>query len=277
MAFDLGDIAPLTVEIKDSAGVLANATGVILTITLPDGTTVTPAVSNPTVGRYQVDYPTVQSGRHLARWVATGVNSSAYVDIFDVRPATPPLLVSLKDTKEQLNKIATIDDGELRRLIESATAAVERHLDKTVVRRTIVEKRDLGIPQPHAAPGILQSFTLTSKPVISLTSIVAVDAGLTWNTANMTVNDYGVVRVLAGAVVWGPVVITYQAGLTVVPAEYGEAAAIIIQHIWENTQRGRKGSPRAGLDTPGAGFTSFGYSIPNAALELLGPAISGIA
>src|SRR5207302_7041135 len=124
------------------------------------------------------------------------------------------------------------------------------------------------------APGILQSFTLTTKPVISLTSIVAADGGLTWNTANMTVSDYGVVRVLAGAVVWGPVVMTYQAGLTVVPAEYSLAARIIVQHLWQNTQRGQKGSVRPGLDTPGPPSS---YSIPYAALELLGPQISGIA
>lgn len=277
MAFDLGDVVPLTVEIKDASGALANAGSVVLTITLPDGTTSTPAVSNLSTGRYQVDFPTTQSGRHQARWVASGVNASAYVDIFDVRPAAPPLLVSLKDTKEQLNKIAAIDDEELRRLIESATAAVERHLDKAVVRRTVVEERDMGNVSARAWPGILQSFTLTTKPVISITSIVAAAGGLTWNPADMHVTENGIVRVLTGAVVWGPVVFTYEAGMTVVPAEYGQAAAIIIQHIWENTQRGRKGSPRSGLETPGAGFTSFGYSIPNAALELLGPSISGIA
>jgi hypothetical protein len=277
MAFDLADIVPLTVNIRDSAGALADAGAVTLTIGEPDGTTVTPAVTHSGTGVYQVDYAPTMPGRHTVTWVATGVNSCGFSDVFDVRAAAPPYLVSLADVKEQLNKIATIDDEELRRLVEAATAAVERHLDKAVVRRTVVEKRDLGIPNTHAAPGILQSFVLSTKPVLSLTSVVAADGGLTWSPANMSVTEGGVVRVLAGSVVWGPVTFTYEAGMTLIPAEYGKAAEIIVQHIWQDTQRGQKGSPRAGLDTPGAGFTSFAYSIPNKALELLGPTISGIA
>lgn len=281
MAYDVGDTLPIAADVKDAAGALANAQTVALTITLPDLTTVTPTVTNPpaSTGHYGYDYPTTQAGPHRVRWLFTFVGglTTSHTEQYDVRPATPAYLISVADAKQQLGKTSTADDEELRVYVEAATVAVERHLDKAVVRRTVVERRDLGIPHPQAAPGILQAFTLATKPVISLTSIVAADAGLTWNTANMTVNDYGVVRVLAGSVVWGPVVITYQAGMTVVPAEYGLAARIIVQHIWQNTQRGQKGSPRPGLETPGAGFTSFGYSIPNAALELLGPPISGIA
>jgi hypothetical protein len=47
MPYDIGDSVSLAWDVKDSAGVLANATTVTLTVTLPDGTTATPAVTNP--------------------------------------------------------------------------------------------------------------------------------------------------------------------------------------------------------------------------------------
>jgi hypothetical protein len=100
---DLGDVVPLTVQIRDANGVLANATAVTLTITLPDGTTISPAPANPSVGLYQVDYVTVMEGRHIVRWVATGNNASAYTDSFDVRPVNPPLILSLSAAKAAIN------------------------------------------------------------------------------------------------------------------------------------------------------------------------------
>lgn len=277
MAFDLADVVPLTVTIYDAAGDPADGGTVVLTIGLPDGTTVTPAVTHSGVGVYQVDYPPAMPGRHTVSWVCTGLNASGYSGMFDVRPAAPPYLVSLADAKLQLNITNTTDDEELRRVVESATAAVERHLDMAVIRRTVVEKRNLGNPPVSRDPGVLQAFTVTKKPILSLTSIVAADGGLTWNVADMRGTDAGVIEVLNGAIVWGPVRITYVAGMQEIPANYAEAAEIIIQHLWQ-TQRGSTGGARpGGLDTSGLGFTGFGYSIPNAALELLGERVGGIA
>ncbi len=277
MAFDLADVVPLTVTIRDADGAPADGGSVVLTIELPDGTAATPTVNHAGVGQYQVDYVPTMAGRHLARWVCTGLNASGYTDTFDVRPASPPYLVSLADAKKQLNMTTTTDDEELREIIEAATAAVERHLDKVVVRRTVVERRNLGNPATSSLPGVLQQIALAARPVISITSVVSADGATSWNPANMRVTDAGVVEVLSGSLVWGPVDWTLVAGMQVIPANYTKAAAIILQHLWD-TQRGSQGGAHpAGLDTPGAGFTSFGYSIPNRALELLGPAISGIA
>jgi hypothetical protein len=278
MAVDLGDVIRLNFTNLSPAGAPVTAGVMGVTVTLPDlTTTVVTPVTPDTTGVYHYDYQTVQPGRHSVRWLGTGANPGAHADVFDVRPASPPYLVSLSDAKQQLNMKATGDDEELRKVVESATAAVERHLDMAVIRRTVVEKRNLGNPGVSRNPGVLQTFTVTKKPVISLTSVVAADGGLTWNVANMRATDAGVVEVLNGAVVWGPVVLTYVAGLAEIPANYTEAAEIIIQHLWD-TQRGSKGGAHVGgLDTPGAGFTSFGFAIPNRAMELLGPPVSGIA
>lgn len=277
MAYDLADVVPLTITIRDSSGAPADGGTVVLAIERPDGTTATPAVTHAGLGVYQVDYVPTMAGRHVAQWVCTGANASGYTDVFDVRRAAPPYLVSLADTKKQLNMTGTADDEEVRGVIEAATGVVERHLDMAVVRRTVVERRTLGNPTVSSSPGVLQRIALTTKPILSITSVVSADGATTWNPADMRVTDAGVIEVLAGSVVWGPVDFTNIVGMQVIPANYTKAAEIIIQHLWD-TQRGSKGSAHAGgLDTPGAGFTSFGYAIPNRALELLGPSISGIA
>lgn len=278
MAYDLGDLAALTVTIRTANGIPTNAGTVTLTITLPDGTVTSPSVANPPAqaGVYTYDYPTIQSGRHVYRWTSASPQA-AHVDVFDIRPAAPPYLVSLADAKRQLGMSSTTDDEELRSVVEAATAVVERHLDMAVIRRTVVERRNLGNPSVSRSPGVLQRISLAKKPVASLTSVVAAVGGNTWNVADMRVTDAGVVEVLQGAVVWGPVVWTYVAGMQEIPANYTKAGEYIVQHMWD-TKRGAKGSARAGgLDTPGQGFTSFGYAIPNRALELLGPSVSGIA
>lgn len=276
MSYDLADLVPLTVTTHDVNGNPADGGTVVLTITLPDNTTVTPAVTHSGTGVYQVDYPPTMAGRHVASWAGTGINQSGYVEVFDVRSATPPYLVSLTDTKRQLGITATTSDEELRSYIEAATAAVERHLDKAVVRRTVVEKRDLGMPPVYGAPGILQHFTLAKIPVLSLTSIVSENGTLTWSPSDMRVGPDGVVKVLRGAIVWGPVIFTYEAGMTLIPADYSLAAEYIIQHLWE-TKRGSRGVPRAGGMDMAPGVGSAGYAIPNRALELLGPGPGGFA
>jgi hypothetical protein len=106
---------------------------------------------------------------------------------------------------------------------------------------------------------------------LSLTSVATVDGDTTWDVADLFVEpNSGVVSVLTGPSLSGQLKVTYVAGMTSIPANYREATEIIAQHLWD-AKRGTKGSPfPGGLDTPGAGITSFGYSIPNRAKELLG-------
>jgi hypothetical protein len=246
---------------------LVNPTTVTLTITLPDNTTivVTP-VSPVSTGMYQYDYQTVQAGRHSGRWVGTGSNPGAYVELFDVRPAVPAYIVSLADIKQQLNMTSTADDEELRAFLEAATGVIETYLGRAVVRRSFTEE--------HAVYGeILLNWT----PVISLTSVVSVDGTTTWNTADLHVSTSGVVTAKAGATaLQGDISVTYTAGAPVVPANWALAARIIVQHLWD-TQRGKSGATHAGgLDTPGAGFTRYGFAIPNRAKELLTGGLAGV-
>jgi hypothetical protein len=258
---DLGDVVPLTVEIRDAAGVLAAAGAITLTVTLPDGTVATPSVSNPSTGRYQVDYPTTQVGRHTARWVATGANSSAYVDVFDVRPADPGYIISLAAAKAALNIPATStgDDEEIRALIEAVTAVVEDYRKEAVVRRTVVER--------ISARGS-SSILLKTAPVISVTSVAS--GSTTWT--GLTVDpDLGEVS-SAGAPFTGDLTVTYVAGRAVIPANFVEAAKVIVKHLWAVQQTPGMGSRVMGVggDDISAGIAGLGFALPNRAAELLG-------
>lgn len=277
MAYDLGDtVTDMWGEVRDAAGALTTAATAALTVTKPDLTEETVTVTNPSTGVYGADYVPTVEGIHRW-WLHTTGPATAKTGSFHVNPVLDASIVSLSDAKTQLNITDNSDDEELRRICAAATAAVERHLDMVVAPRVITERRDLGNPATSATPGLLQKFTLTRKPVLALTSVQSADGGTTWNTADMRVTPAGVVEVRTGAVVWGPVDFVYRAGTPVIAAEHTEAAEIIIQHIWQ-TQRGTQGGPRpGGMDTSGLGFTSYGYAIPNAALELLGDRIGGLA
>jgi hypothetical protein len=264
VALDLGDTVPnLAVTVTDANGALA-AASVVLTIGLPDGTTTNPTVTNPSLGRYEATYQTVQAGRHTVRWVATGANASAYADSFDVRSATPDYILSLEDAKAQLNIDSTVADEELRPFIEATTAIVERETGKAIVRRTVSAEL-------HQLSYGKTSLFLRQRPVVSVTSIASLDGLTTWSPSNWYLNgDWGQLIWKSGPYLYGDVLFGYVPGMAVIPANYTRAAAIIIQHLWE-TQRGTMGNRRFGGQELDRALTGMGYAIPNRAKELLGP------
>jgi len=276
VAFDVGDTVPLTIEVRDAAGALTVASGVVLTLTLPDATTSTPAVSTPSTGRYQADYVPAVPGRYLARWVSTAP-ATAYVDQFDVRPTAPAYIVSMADAKRHLNMSATstVDDEELRAWIEATTEVVEDLAGRKVPRQTVVDTRLFECP--------VGRFALQA-PVISLTSIVDMDGFLTWSPAQFNLDgETGIVTVLAtGLPVQGLVQITYVAGYQLVPAKFAGAAKSILRHLWES-QRAQIGGGRhtqfgiARSSSEEDTVMVAGYAVPRAAAELIGTALPGIA
>lgn len=287
MSLDIGDLVPLTVTVRDATGNPVNATTVTLTITLPDGTTVTPTVANPpsSTGVYLYDYPAVQAGHHSLRWTSTGP-SAAYSDAFDVSVALPQYLVSLADMKNQLRITGTSDDEQLRRFIEAATTAVERIRGEAAVKRTVTEEhrfpdwfRGLGQVTPNMSTATYQrrAMALNVSPVVSLTSVARVDGTMTWDVSLLHVEQVsGVVDVLFGPAFAGLITVTYVAGYQVIPAEFGLAASFIVEHLWQ-TRRGAKGGPRpGGMET--SMVPGIGYAIPNQAIEVLGgPGLPGFA
>jgi hypothetical protein len=268
---DLGSVYQVAVDVLNASGTLTDPSSATLTITLPDGSTLTPAVPLPstTAGKVRVDYVTTQVGRHAWRMV-TSNPTTAYSDVFDVRPAVPAGIVSLADARAQLNMgpAETADDEELRGFIGAATGAVERALGRAVVRRTVVERHDFC--------GSVSDLLLRQVPVLSLASVVSADGSMTWSIPNLRVdNATGLVTVTAGTSFTGALDATYQAGYAIIPDNYRLAGQIIIQHLWE-TQRGTMGVQLGGGDVDMA-LASRGFAIPRRALELLSAQLPGVA
>lgn len=268
MPFDLGDTVRLTAQSTDPGGTLTDAATVTLTITLPDGTTTSPAVTNPpaTTGQYTYDYVTEQPGRHAVRWVF-GTPDSAYTDVFDVRAADPPLILSLADAKTHLQLTGTSQDAQLRDWLEAITESVEAYTG-VGPRRTVTEDHEI----PSSGT---RALALRRTPVLSITSAAGIlTGGTSYQAADLDVSSStGIVRPLNGGRLYGPLRITYVAGREQIPASLTAAARIILQHLWRTQRAGPRGPVIGGGDDysvtePAPGF---GYAIPNRALQLMEP------
>ena len=266
---DLGDVYPATVTVKDANGNPANATLVQLTFTLPDGTLAGPFTVTGTVGVYAYDYAPTQVGMHGVRWVATGINASAYLDAFAVGDNTIFPIIGLSDLKSYLRITYTTDDENLRLCLIHATSIAERYCHRALRRKTLVET--------FAGSFAGNYITLHQPPVISLVSVVE-------NGAPLNVTTDCVVDARAGLLYRGPlpfvapwsigvdnIVVTYIAGYANPPATAQRGVMELVRHLWGQSQESN-GSTFAGIND-GADYSgiSMGYTMPNRVVELLAP------
>lgn len=263
---DLGQVYEATLSVTDASGAPVNPTGATLTITLPDGTTVTPAVTLPpaVTGLLAYDYVTVQAGLHKASWQTTGPVAAA-VDYFPVRQFIS--VISLAEARAHLNITRTVNDSELRRFMQAATEVIESKVGACVLRQVTAEF----IPGDCA-----RRLRLPSGPVpdaASVTSIASLrSGGPSWATGDLIVNPRaGTVQTLDYRGFWaGPWQWSGTVGRRVVPERLEHAAKEQLRHLWE-TQRGAQ--PPQLLQgeetyTTAAGWT---FSVPRRVLEMLEP------
>jgi hypothetical protein len=272
MAVDLGDTITFRSDLFDKpveeGGVLANAVTATLTVTLPDGTVLSPApvIVNPpaTTGKYFYRYSTtsaIGAGSYDGAWLFTMASgqTSAYFEHFDVRQ--PYSILGLAEAKKHLNiPVAdTTDDEELRGWLGAITRLVEGKAGE-VTRKSFTERHRAG-----------RSLWLRHPPVISVTSIVPwLGTGSTYATADVRVTEGGRVELLSGLCFsGGPFAVTYVAGRAIAQANVVQAAQIILKHCWE-TQRGASALPLQAADEMSM-VPGFGFAVPNRALELLSP------
>jgi hypothetical protein len=234
---DLLETYSTTFLVTDADGVAANPSSSSCSLTLPDGTTVAPSLTNPTTGTLRLDYVTAQEGRHSGT-VTASVGSTVRVQAFEFDAVQSRAIVSLADARAHLNMSATTNDEELRRFVEAATDFIEGKIGP-VVRRTITNK-----PVIPGADGRLY----LNGPAVSLTTITAAyGSGGTY-----TVGDYyldtgtGVVHPpYYGQTFTLPVLVTYVAGRVIVPPAIRQAALDYIKWRWES-QRGATALPLPG-------------------------------
>lgn len=262
--FDLGDPVPLSITIRDSDGVPADAGSVTLTITLPDGTnTVIGPIASTSPGVYDHDYATVQAGRHVVRWVATGTNASAYTDAFDVQPADGGAWIGLAETKHHLKKTSNEDDEDLRWFITAACGAIKERVGHVAPVTVVADRR------PRR--GVI---VLPERPVISVVSVVALPGGGAIAEADPLAgvagwkleNAEGVLAVPGRS----PVRVTYRAGRSPVPPNYRLAALELVQHLWRGSQHNQAGGRPALGDSDSTFASVRPFAMPYRVMELLG-------
>lgn len=263
MAHDLGDIVGLSVTTSNAAGAPEEAGPVVLTITLPDQTTTTPTVAHTSGSAvYSVDFPAAQVGLHRVRWVATGANTSAYPDAFNVFPANPEYIVSLSQTlhKLRLASPSAADIEDVREYMAAATAVIERHRGEVVAPRSVTE----------LVEGCGQSLILPHTPVISVTSVTRLD-GVSIDPTGLVVvkPNAGIVRYRSAGWFSGLHQVVYTAGRAIIPSNYVRAALIIIEHLWQ-TERPFAAGMDGAYDDSMTVVRGMGFAVPNRAIELLG-------
>ena len=260
MPYDIADSVPLAWDVKDATGTLVTASTVTLTITLPDGSTVSPAVPAPSpAGQYRVTYVPATAGLHAWR-VVTTVPNTAYQDVFVVRAATSSALLSLADAKAHLNVTTTTHDEELREYLEASTKVVESYVGP-VVRRTYTRRVCGGsrqIPLPHT-----QVTAVTNVTVVSDGSSPITLSDLSINTAA------GIVSLKSGGSFgYGDMDWTYTVGRSSVESNWTLAAKLILQTRW---QQKLGNLPSTQGDFPGYVVSGAGYLVPYAAVALMQP------
>lgn len=267
---DLGDLVQVAVSIRDADGNLTNPSTADLTITLPDGTTDTPAVPLPPteLGILRVDYQTVQFGLHRWRLTTTGP-VTAHADAFNVVDSSWPALVGLAEVKEHLNIPAsdTSQDDELRGFILSASEVAEDIVGE-VAQTEAAETYSGGSP----------SILLRRRPVLSVTE-VQVD-GTVVDASTYIVSPSGVLRHSSGCWPRGfhNVQATYVSGRTAAQASVLDATKELIRINWR-PQQGGNYSPFDGgqADDFGAGgdgaqgMIRLGFFVPNTVMQRLMP------
>lgn len=267
---DLGDTVDLVARCRDAAGQPADADTVVLTVTLPDGTTESPAVTNPPaeVGTYIHAWPTTQPGRHLYRFEFSGaVPGQAWTDVFNVLPQSPVWIVGTAEAKDHLNIPAadTSADEELRGFIASVTEVVE-DIVGAVVRRTVVETVDGG--RSH-----VRVFT---TPLLSVTQILA--DGVVVDPGEYVARSSGLITRRTG--VWPAglrnIEVTYDAGRDVTPANVLDGTKDLLRVNWRPQAGGNYSAFDGGTgDDFGVervpGEMRLGFFVPNTVMQRLNP------
>lgn len=274
---DLGDFVVLAFSPKDTSGAAADVGAAVVTVTLPDGSTATPAVVHGGVGVYTATYTTSQAGRHSVRWVGTGANAQAYTDAFNVVPSAPSLIVGLAEARASIGLpvAAVAKDEVLRNKILSATPIIE-DLVGPVIPRPLTESYDGGgskiklLYSPVlSVSSIVESFgnytrTLTAQPL----------DGSTFDAYGYTLDarDGLLTRRVSGSV--GAfaagrrnVLVTYVAGRAVVGQNILDATCRLVRHFFQQEQQGSRpdmGSP----DSTTMTTTPSGFAVPRAVVEL---------
>ena len=229
---DLGASYLIAFDVHDASGALAHAATATLTITLPDGTPDTPAITDATVsGQYRLAYLPAAVGHYGWTAVTTTPNES-WSDAFNVRAYRSVL--SLAAARDFLDLRDTSRDPVLRSMLAGITRLIERRIGTCVIR-VITDEFIYG--------DVRDVIRLPSGPALSATAVTSIAStwpgGRTWATADLIVDPGGslVYPADGGPFTGGPWKAAYTAGRSVFSDDIIEGAKAALFDLWA-VQRG---------------------------------------
>ena len=292
MPIYVGNPVLLTFTLRDASGNPVNAvsTPPVVTVTLPDLTTATPAVSNAGTGIYQATYNTAEAGHHTVSWVCTdATHPGGYADEFDVWPVAAGLVtnvLSFADAKAILNLSPTVTtyDDFVQKVNGSITDWLEWYCGKVVPATVTEELRVGGLVVQLSHPPVTGLVAWTSvPPQFSNDTTRVVPAppspmfpvmvyGVTYPLSQLYCDPRkGTVRHTSGLpFYYGPFLWMYACGYAVIPQNIRLAASVVLRHLYA-IERGGPGVAAPGGADAETTMTPFGFAVPNRALELLAP------
>ena len=235
MALNIDGMIRFTYSVSDDVGPV-NPSTATLTIERPDGTLqtgividTTPAVTGQLVYDYQ---PPAQYGRYVGHWKTTGPNSGDDDVFWLAEPGA--MLVGVDAAINHLRAAGVITSTASRETIQDlclvATDAIERDLDRTLVRRTFTETYS----------GVNGPIQLRHTPVLAITS-VTVGGSLLLASQYLLDGSFLYYGSTTGYSSWTAglqnVVVTYQAGYANPPWVARQAALTLIQCMWQQSQQ----------------------------------------
>jgi hypothetical protein len=159
-------------------------------------------------------------------------------------------IVTLAEVKQFLNIDGATHDTELPDYITSASQMIVNAIGPMNAE-----------PRLQIFPsGQVLALALRSFPVIAVSSVTVNGDSLAESAYTLNEAD-GLITAPCGFG-YGPVIVTYSAGRSVIPADIRHATLVLVKHLWA-TQRG--GAMR-GSSEPQPGSS---YSMPNRVLEIL--------
>lgn len=295
--YDLGAPVPpadLAFTLTDSSGdpVQAASTLPVLTVTLPDQTTDTPAISwDSGSSTYRPSAPlvTTESGHHLWSWLCTDATyPGAYVDSFEVRLAPDPTIIALAEANEILHITAPTpaSNSIVRGYSQAVTEWIEYECGPVVTRmftencraqgRALVLSKapvrtDLGttIDTTYQRDGSTHNGIVSVTPLLSYGFMYDLDQLITDPVT-------GIVRHAAGfpffytADYLAQYKVTYWAGRKVIPWGIYEASKITLEHVYQ-IERGGVAAQDVTAGESTTFLPGFGFAVPNRAIQLLSP------
>lgn len=278
---DVGDTVRLTALTTDGFGVPANVGTMAIVVTLPDGSTASPVITNSGTGSYYADFTTTQAGRHTVVWTGTGSNAQVYTDEFDVTGTVPGYIISLRQARTAIGipVTNTSKDDDLRDYLAAATPIMEDLVGPI-----------LSVACDEYLDGGSFGIRLTYYPVLTVTKVTEsygsgyvrtlteqpLDGTANYDAFGYTIDktDGRIMRRASGhdsVFTEGrrTVHVVYTAGRTTpLRGNLRLATRRLVRHLWQSEQQGIR--PEYGQPDASMGYTPSGFAVPKAVIELCG-------